>query len=300
MKLLDYLLLFTLAAIWGMSFLFMRVAIPTFGPEIFAFSRVLIATIFLYIVSLFNKKKLNFKSYWLEYFIIAFVNSALPFLMFGFASQKLHASTLSILNSTTPVFGFMISILIGKAKLSFKALFGMLICIFGVFLLSAKSALENHINTSLYIASALIASCCYGIASNYLKYSKSAHKINAFSVAHGSMLASTILLLPILLIPIFDGRQINMNINAILAVLGVGILCSGIAYIIYFKLIKDVGPTSALTVTFLLPIFGTLWGVLFLAEKFTQNTLIGLVIILTGVGLVTNFSPKIFLLKKQR
>jgi drug/metabolite transporter (DMT)-like permease len=299
MKLSDYLLLFTLAAIWGASFLFMRIAIPVFGPEIFAFFRVFIASIFLGIVSFFNRKNLNIKSYWLEYFIIAFFNSALPFLMFGIASQKLDASTMSILNSTTPVFGFAISILIGKAKLSFRAIFGMVVCIFGVFMISAKASFGNK-DSLFYIFSALVASCCYGIASNYIKYSKSAHKISPFSVAHGSMVASTILLAPMLLIPILDQRQITPNISAILAILAVGILCSGVAYNIYFKLIRDVGPTSALTVTFLLPIFGTLWGVVFLSEKFTQNTLYGLVIILTGVGLVTNFSPKIFLLKKQR
>ncbi len=299
MKLSDYLLLFTLAAIWGSSFLFMRIAIPVFGPEIFAFSRVLIASIFLGIVGFFNQKSLNIKSYWLEYFIIAFFNSALPFLMFGIASQKLNASTMSILNATTPVFGFAISLLIGKAKLSFKAIFGMVICIFGVFIISIRSFSINGTEAMFYIFAALIASCCYGIASNYIKYSKSAHKINSFEVAWGSMIASSILLAPILLIPILDQRHIVPNISAILAILAVGVLCSGVAYNIYFKLIKDVGPTSALTVTFLLPIFGTLWGVVFLSEKFTQNTLCGLVIILTGVGLVTNFSPKIFLLKKK-
>jgi drug/metabolite transporter (DMT)-like permease len=299
MKLSDYLLLFTLGAIWGSSFLFMRIAIPAFGPEIFAFSRVLIAAIFLGIVSFFNKERLNIKSYWLEYFVIAFFNSALPFLMFGIASQKLNASTMSILNATTPVFGFAISILIGKAKLSFKAIFGMVICIFGVFIISAKSSFGNGNDEFVYILSALIASCCYGVASNYIKYSKSAHKISSFEVAYGSMVVSAILLAPMLLVPVLGHRDIVPNLHAILAVLSVGILCSGVAYSIYFKLIKDVGPTSALTVTFLLPIFGTLWGVVFLSEKFTQNTLLGLIIILTGVGLVTNFSLKIFLLKKS-
>lgn len=297
MKLLDYLLLFTLGAIWGMSFLFMRIAVPVFGPEIFAFSRVLIASIFLYVVSQFNRSELLFKNYWLEYFIIAFFNSALPFLMFGIASQKLNASTMSILNATTPVFGFAISILIGKAKMSFKVIFGMVICIFGVFLISAKAAFDGSDSLTNIIA-ALIASCCYGVASNYIKYSKGAHKISSFSVAYGSMIASSILLAPMLLVPILSQKQIPFNISAILAIMGVGILCSGVAYIIYFKLIKEVGPTSALTVTFLLPMFGTLWGVVFLGEKFTQNTLFGLVIVLVGVGLVTNFSPRILFAKK--
>jgi drug/metabolite transporter (DMT)-like permease len=293
MRLSDYLRLITLAAIWGMSFLFMRVAVPIFGPGLFMFFRLTIAALFLFSISCFNNQRLYFATYWRQYLTIGFFNSALPFLLFGIGSAKLNASMLSILNSTSPVFGFIISILLGKQKVSFKAVIGMVICIFGVFILSGKQLFTKTNNISLSVFLILIAACCYGLASNYIKYSKTVHKISPFSIAHGSMWVSVILITPALFIPSFVKEEIVINFYAIIAVLGIGILSTGVAYLLYFKLIKDVGPTSALTVTFLLPIFGTLWGVVFLSESFNYHTLFGLIIILTGVGLVTNFSPKI-------
>jgi drug/metabolite transporter (DMT)-like permease len=295
----DYIRLITLGAIFGSSFLFIRISIPVLGPEVFMFGRILEASLFLFVVSFFNHKKLNFLTYWRQYFIIGFFDIALPSILFGLGAQKLNASIMSVLNSTLPLFGFIIAVAIGKEKLSFKILFGILICTIGVVILVGKDLSVSGgkvITASLLV---LFATFCYAIASNYIKYSKIAAKIDAFSSVHGSMWASVILMLPTL----FSAKPIlieAIEIKIILALLASGILCSGIAYLLYFRLIKDIGPTSALTVAFLLPIFGILWGVVFLKEDFNYNTIIGSLVVLIGVGLVTNFSLKIFINNKKK
>jgi drug/metabolite transporter (DMT)-like permease len=126
----------------------------------------------------------------------------------------------------------------------------------------------------------------YGFSANYTKV---APAVAPFENAHGSMWASVIIVLPLLpFIPIRD--PITLPIS--LSVLVLGVVCTGIAYLLYFKLVKDDGPASALSVTFLVPLFGILWGRLFLGEAIGLNTLLGAILVITGTVLVTGFSFK--------
>jgi len=136
------------------------------------------------------------------------------------------------------------------------------------------------------VAAALAAALCYGIAS---LYAKSAKSVEPFANAHGTMWAAALFVLPAL--PFFPAPA-TPTPGVWAAVLALGVLCSGIAYLIYFKLIEDVGPTSALTVTFLNPVFGILWGALFLGETVGWHTLAGSGIVLVGTALVTGFVPR--------
>jgi len=135
----------------------------------------------------------------------------------------------------------------------------------------------------LAVCATLTAALSYSIAS---QYAKSAPSVAPFANAHGSMWAGAIVVLP--LVPFMPAPAApTMGIMA--AVLALGVVCSGIAYIIYFKLIEQVGTTSALTVTFLSPIFGILWGALFLHETIGWHTILGSAIVLLGTSLVTGF-----------
>jgi drug/metabolite transporter (DMT)-like permease len=279
----DIIRLLSLAAIWGSSFLFMRIASPVLGSAYLAEGRVLLAAIFLYCLALYLKKNRNLLEHWRHYLIMGFFNSAFPFVLFGFAALSLSTSQLSILNSTAPIWAFVIGLLIRIEKFKIQRGVGLLLGVIGVgVLFSAGSA---PVDASAYqsIALGLGAACSYGIASNYAKKAKG---VEPFDNAHGSMWASAILLVPTLFFIPIRSEPTSLVLGAVIAI---GILCSGIAYLLYFGLIKDVGAASALTVTFLIPIFGTLWGLLFLGEDLTLNAVIGMLIIIIGTAMVTEF-----------
>lgn len=280
----DIIRLLSLAAIWGSSFLFMRIASPVLGSAYLAEGRVLLAAIFLYGLALYLKKNRNLLGHWKHYLIMGFFNSAFPFVLFGFAALNLSTSQLSILNSTAPIWAFVIGLVIGGEKFKMKRGLGLLLGVIGVGVLFGASPTSLDANTYQSIALGLGAAFSYGLASNYAKKSKG---IEPFDNAHGSMWASAILLIPALFFIPIRSEPTPLVWGAVIAI---GVLCSGIAYLLYFRLIKDVGAASALTVTFLIPVFGTLWGILFLGEHLTLNAAIGMTIIIVGTAMVAEFN----------
>lgn len=264
----------------------MRIASPVLGSAYLAEGRVLLAAIFLYGLALYLKKNRNLLDHWKHYLIMGFFNSAFPFVLFGFAALNLTTSQLSILNSTAPIWAFVIGLVIGNEKFKIRRGFGLLLGVIGVGILFGTST--SLIDASSYqpIALGIGAAFSYGLASNYAKKSQG---IEPFDNAHGSMWASVILLIPALFFIPIRGEPTPLVWGAVIAI---GVLCSGIAYLLYFRLIKDVGAASALTVTFLIPVFGTLWGVLFLGEQLTLNAVLGMVIIIIGTAMVAEFDIK--------
>lgn len=262
----------------------MRIASPVLGSAYLAEGRVLLAAIFLYGLALYLKKNRNLLGHWKHYLIMGFFNSAFPFVLFGFAALNLSTSQLSILNSTAPIWAFVIGLVIGGEKFKMKRGLGLLLGVIGVGVLFGASPTSLDANTYQSIALGLGAAFSYGLASNYAKKSKG---IEPFDNAHGSMWASAILLIPALFFIPIRSEPTPLVWGAVIAI---GVLCSGIAYLLYFRLIKDVGAASALTVTFLIPVFGTLWGILFLGEHLTLNAAIGMTIIIVGTAMVAEFN----------
>jgi drug/metabolite transporter (DMT)-like permease len=285
----NLLRLVTLAAIWGGSFLFMRISAPVLGPAVLIEFRVLLAAVFLLLVGLAMRKKaapLKLREHWKHYLILGFFNSALPFLLFAFAARTLSASLLSVLNATAPMWGAIIGALWARQAVSLRTAAGLLLGTAGVALLVGFDHVSALPGAGLAIAAALAAALSYGIAS---LYARSARSVAPFANAHGSMWASALLVLPAL--PFFPASSPpTMTVAA--SVVALGVLCSGIAYLLYFRLIDEIGPTSALTVTFLNPVFGILWGALFLGEVVGWYTVAGSAIVLTGTALVTGFVPR--------
>jgi len=283
-----------LAAIWGGSFLFMRIAAPVLGAAVLIEYRVLFASLFLAVIALVLKKPLNLRQHWKHYLILGLFNSALPFLMFAFAARTLSASLLAVLNATTPLWGTLIGAVWTRHMVSAKVMLGLVLGACGVALLVGFDHVTTKPGAGIAIAAVLFASFNYGIASNYAKQAKT---VEPFSNAHGSMWASTLLVLPALLFFPAPGEP---TIGIMGAVLALGVLCSGVAYLIYFRLIQDVGPSSALTVTFLSPLFGILWGMLFLGESVGWYTFAGAAVVITGTALVTGFRPSFGFLSKAK
>lgn len=277
-----------LAAIWGGSFLFMRISAPVLGPAWLIEFRVLLAALFLALVGLVLRKRaapLQLREHWKHYLILGFFNSALPFVLFAFAARTLTASVLSVLNATAPMWGAIIGAIWTRKLIEARTAVGLVLGTAGVALLVGFDRVSTQPGASLALAAALAAALSYSIAS---LYARSARSVAPFANAHGSMWASALLVLPVL--PFFPAAGAPTPTIAA-SVVALGVLCSGIAYLIYFRLIEEIGPTSALTVTFLNPVFGILWGALFLGEVVGWYTVAGSAIVLAGTALVTGFVP---------
>lgn len=290
----NLLRLIFLAAVWGGSFLFMRIAAPVLGAAVLIEYRVLFAALFLAVIGFFLKKKLALRAHWAHYLILGLFNSAIPFLMFAFAARTLSASLLAVINATTPLWGTLIAAVWSRQMVSAKVMLGLALGACGVALLVGFDHVSALPGAGIATAAVLFASFSYGIASNYAKQAKA---VEPFANAHGSMWAATLLVLPA--VPFFPASA-EPTIGIMGAVLALGVLCSGVAYLIYFRLIQDVGPSSALTVTFLSPLFGILWGTLFLGETVGWYTFAGAAIVITGTALVTGFRPGLGFLNKSK
>jgi len=290
----NMLRLVALAAIWGGSFLFMRIAAPVLGPAVLIEYRLALAAVFLALVSWVLHLRgrgapLNVRRHWQHYLILGLFNSALPFLLFAFAARTLSASVLAVLNATAPMWGALVGAVWARQQVTRRSALGLLLGTAGVALLVGFDHVAERPGAGLAVAAALIAAFSYSVASQYTK-SAAASKggVAPFANAHGSMWASALLVLPLVAFFPAPGEP---TVGIMAAVVTLGVVCSGIAYIVYFKLIEDVGATSALTVTFLSPVFGILWGALFLHEVIGWHTIAGSAIVLLGTALVTGFKP---------
>jgi drug/metabolite transporter (DMT)-like permease len=249
--------------------------------------RLVFAALFLAAIAVVTRKALSLREHWKHYLILGFFNSALPFLLFAYAAKTLSASVLSVLNATAPIWGAIISAVWQRQMVSAKVMLGLVLGTVGVALLVGFDHVSSREGAGIAIAAALFAAFNYGIASTY---AKSAKAVEPFANAHGSMWAAALLVTPALAVFPQPGEP---TVGIMASALALGVLCSGVAYLLYYRLIRDVGPTSALTVTFLNPLFGILWGTLFLHEIVGWYTVIGAAIVITGTALVTGYKPKL-------
>ena len=279
--------LLLLSALWGGSFLFTRMAVSAVGPAWLILARVSLAAIFLWCVARWFKKSLQATKYWRHYLVLGFFNSALPFLLFAYAAQTITASLLSILNATAPMWAALIAVVWFKSELSLSKWLGLAIGLAGVIVLAGVESMTLPEGGMLAIAAGLGATFSYGIATNYTKF---APNVESFANAHGSMWAATLVMIPVALATPIPAEISLMPTG--FAVLALGVVCSGVAYLIYFRLIADFGGVSALTVAFLIPVFGTLWGAWLLGEPVTWATIVGGFLVLLGTALVTGFSVR--------
>jgi drug/metabolite transporter (DMT)-like permease len=284
MNVSSFAQLVTLGAIWGGAHALTRFSVPVFGPVMLVEARIVLAAILLSAVAIFTMRPLRLKTQWRQIVVLGAVNTAIPFFLLTYAAIQLNASVLSVLNATAPVFGAVIGALWLKDPLSARKVAGMLIGISGVSILLWSDLGNANIPSAIPVAAALGTACAYGFSSNYAR--RHAATLDHFNSAHGSLWVAALLIAPAT--PFFPiEAPISMGIAA--SVITLGVLCTGIAYLIYFKLIHDVGPASALTVAFLIPVFGVLWGVVFLNEPITPALILGGLLVIAGTVLTTGF-----------
>ena len=287
MTFLDLLSLFALAAIWGGSFIFMRFLSPILGPVTTTGARVLVAGLFLWAVFAVTGFRLEWRRNWKRFLVLGVVNSGVPFLLYAFAALYIPASLSVVLNSLAPMFGAVFSAVWLAERLTFRKLAGLALGILGVALVSSLDRVSGSPLALAGIAACVLATVCYGLAAVYMR--KRAMDVKPRALAGGSQLLAGLLFLP--LAAALPPRSVpSAQVIGVAVVFGV--LCSAVAFLLYFRLVARTGPTRALTVTLLMPAFGMLWGFLILGEPITWVRLLGAGIILAGTYLVA-FPPRV-------
>jgi drug/metabolite transporter (DMT)-like permease len=276
-----------LGALWGGSFLFIRVAVPALGPFVLVELRagLAVAALFLYALAVSSMPKIRGR--WKSFLVLGFFNAALPFSLISAAEIHLTASLAAILNATTVMFSAIVAAVWMGDVLTARKAVGIVLGIVGVSVLVGWDPLPLNGAVLLAVAAMLLASLSYALGATYAKRSFAA--IPPLGMAIGQLGGATALLLPLAVVSLPERAPSTV---VTLSMLGLAFLSTAVAYLIYFRLIENVGPTSTLTVTLLVPVFGLLFGVLLLEEPFGLGTLAGLGIILTSVVLITGIAPR--------
>ena len=282
MKTRDIVDLILLGLIWGASFLFMRIAVPEFGPFALVEIRVAIAALVLLPIAAKQGQATSMQSNWQTLSILGAHNTALPFLLFAFATLTLTAGVAGILNATAPIFTAIVAWLWLGQSLTRGRTLGLLIGIAGVFLLVRNKTGTATDGFALAVCAGLGASLLYGIGANYTR-EKTAH-VKPIAAAAGSQTAAAILLFPV---AVMTWPEQMPSLAAWIAVVLLGLLSTGFAYILYYRLVANTGPTSAMTVTYLIPIWAMILGALIIGESITAEMLMGCGVVLLGTALAT-------------
>lgn len=286
MKRRDLVEMLMLAAVWGASFLFMRLGAGEFGPVSLAAVRVAGATLFLLPVLAWRGEWPALRRHWKPIFLVGLTNSAIPFLCFSYAALSITAGLSSIFNATTPLWGALFAWFWLKDKPGPWRALGLVIGFAGVLGLAWQKASfkpgVDGLATGWAVLACLLATCLYGFSANFTK--KRLTGVPAMALAAGSQLSSALALM----LPGWWLWPAHMpSTGAWAATLGLALLCTGVAYVMYFRLIAHVGPANAISVTFLIPAFAVLWGALFLGEVITPTMVAGCAVILLGTALAT-------------
>lgn len=294
----DILQLLVLAAIWGGSFLFIRIGVTDFGVAPLVAVRVGVGALFL-LVTLFARRPARsvvatFRSHARALLVVGILNSAAPFCLFSWAEYTLSAGVTSVLNATTPLWGALVAYLWLKDRLGGLRIVGLAIGFVGVIGLvwdqvaAPPPGGATAATTALAAGAGLAAALLYGIAASYTK--RHLTGVEPLSVAAGTMTAAALVLLPF---AIFTWPTTSVSARSWGAVIALGIVCTGVAYLMYFRLIASIGPARTITVTFVIPVFGILWGALFLGESVSAGMIEACVAILAGTVLATGFIARL-------
>jgi drug/metabolite transporter (DMT)-like permease len=289
----DYLLL---AALWGSSFLFMRIGASEFGPLATAWTRVFVATLFLGPFMLRQGHWPIFQKNWKLILGFGAFNSALPFALFAYAVLHISTGLSAILNAAVPLFAAMVAWAWLGDRLTLWRVAGLIIGFMGVALLASNQTNYHSAanpDASVWgqytaIAACLLATLCYAISGSFTK--KYMPNLPPLVSATGSQLGATLALT----LPAFWTMPAVMpSAQAWGALIVLGVACTGIAYIFYFRLVNLAGPAKALTVTFLIPVFALIYGVAFLNESVTLSMVLLGVVVVFGTALSSGIFPKV-------
>ena len=293
MRPLDMFRLLALAAIWGASFLFLRIIAPVLGTFPTAFFRVLLATAGLLVILLLLRTRWDFRGKLGLCLVLGVINSGLPFALYSVAAQLVPAGYSAIFNATTPMMGVLIGALFFTEELTLAKIIGVFSGLGGVALLMRIGPVPFDTELLLGALACLGATACYGFGGFLTRrWINQGEGLDSEVVAFGSQLGAALCLLPLFGLSLLNAPPVNWGDSTVwLGLLGLGLVCTAFAYILYFRLLADIGPVKTLTVTFLIPPFGVLWGVIFLDEPLSWAYVQGGALIALALWLILRQAP---------
>ena len=276
----DAVDLVLLGALWGAAFLFTRIAVPEFGPVALILVRAMVAALVLSALLAARGGLREARANARALAILGALNTAVPFTLFAFATVTLPAGLSSVLNATVPLFGAVIGVGWLGERMSAVRIAGLLTGFAGVIVLAwGRLAAAGD---RLAVLAALAATVLYALAAHYTR--RRLGGVTPIAVATGSLIAATVLMLP------FGAAfwpVANPSALAWACAVALGIGCTALAYLLYFRLIARLGAVAALAVTYLIPVFGVTWGAIFLGERLPASAFTGALLVLAGVALTT-------------
>jgi drug/metabolite transporter (DMT)-like permease len=283
----DLLDLLFLGAIWGAAFLFIRIAVPEFGPLALVEVRVAIAATMLLALVAARRQLGAFRGHWRALALIGTLNTAVPFALYAYATRSVPAGFAAVLNATVPLFGALLGRLSFKESLGPMRALGLGVGFVGVLVLVSRDLSVD--GRPLAIAAALSASLMYALSAHLTR--RVLPGVPSVVIAAGSLVVSVVLLaIPAAL----TWPAVMPSFGAWMATLALAALATGLGYILYFRLLDNAGATGAMAVTYLIPLFGMVWGGIFLGERVTLPMLIGSAFILLGVAITTGTVRALF------
>ncbi|MBL7006118.1 MAG: DMT family transporter [Spirochaetia bacterium] len=282
----EWALIGLLSILWGSSFFFMKTAVAEIPPLTIMAARISIAAVFLLIVSAVSRRKLphTWKD-WGEFLIMGMLSNVIPFSLIIWGLQYIDSSLGSLLNATTPVFSvILVSILTKEDQFTPNRIIGVITGWFGVAVLIGLGAIlhmDGHIGGQFAV---LGASCSYALAAIYGRRFK---KFSPLTSATVMLVCGSAAAVPAALI--FEQPWVlisDISFTAIGAAVILGVVCTGTAYLIYYRVLATAGPTNVLLVTFLVPVTAVFLGILVLGESLTFNTIAGAVLLFAGLILI--------------
>lgn len=282
----SLLRLVLLGMIWGASFLFQRITVPVVGAPFTAAVRLALAAIMLVVVLRMLGRSLNLKAQWRDWLVLGTINSAIPFLCFALAARHLPAGYLAVINATVPLLTVLFVWAAQHTRPSLSKLVGVVVGLIGVAILARYGNVALTAATLGAFGMAFTAAALYAFSALYIRRRHAG--TDPLVLAGSSQLGAAIVLAPLGLANV---PTVMPGMTVVLSLLALGIVCTGLAYALYFRLLSDIGSEKAVSNTFLVPVFAQLWGALFLGEHLSIAGAVGFALVLVAVALVLELIP---------
>lgn len=286
MSLASFARLILLGMIWGASFLFQRITVPALGASFTAAGRLALAAALLLVMLRMLGRPLDLRRQWRGYLVLGTFSAALPFLFFALAARQLPAGYLAVVNATVPLFTVLLLWGWLRQRPSTSKLAGVVVGLFGVAVLARYGSVQFGWTSLLAFALGLGASLMYAGSALYIRARYA--QTDPLVLAGCSQLGAAVALLPL---GLAHFPTVPPALDAVVSLVVLGVVCTGLAYVLYFRLLHDIGTEKAVTNTFLVPIFAQIWGALFLGEHPTWASIGGCALVLVAVALVFELLP---------
>lgn len=286
----DLAKLVLLSAIWGGSFIFLRIAVPETGPLLTAILRTSLAGLALFLYAKASRVDMAWRRNVKYFAIVGLFAGVIPFTCFSYAALALPAAYSAVLNATAPLFSALLSVVLMGERLTIRKLAGLLLGIAGVAVLVGAGTLTLSAQTLLAVGACLVAALCYATSTLVVQKTGRPGDIHPTAMAAGSLALGGAMMLPALPFVLPSALPSPLALASIAAM---ALLSSGLAQALFIPMIVKIGPTRAMSVSFLIPLFSMTWGAIFLGERIGPGTIAGALVVLLAMAMVLSSGRKV-------